>query len=47
MTDKLLTASQLAAKLNVNRTTVWRMVKRGDIKPVKYGSVVRYKDPTK
>lgn len=45
MDKPLLTATQLAARLNVNRTTVWRMVKRGDIKPIRVGNVVRYSDP--
>lgn len=40
--DKYLTASELAAKLQVNRTTIWRWEKQGLIKPTKIGNTKRF-----
>jgi predicted site-specific integrase-resolvase len=42
MQDKYLTASQLADKLQVNRTTIWRWEKAGLIKPTKIGKTKRF-----
>lgn len=42
--DKYLTASQVAAQLQVNRTTIWRWEKAGHIKAAKIGRTKRY-DP--
>lgn len=40
--DKFLTASELAAKLQVNRTTVWRWEKQGLLKGTKIGKTKRF-----
>lgn len=42
--DKYLTASELAAKLKVNRTTIWRWEKQGLIKPTKIGKTKRFSE---
>lgn len=44
--DKYLTTKQLAAQLQVNRTTLWRWEKQGRIKPIKAGGVKRYAPDT-
>jgi excisionase family DNA binding protein len=38
----LLTAADVAATLCVSRTTVWRLVKRGDLPTIRIGGSVRY-----
>jgi len=40
--DKYLTATELAQKLQVNRTTIWRWEKRGLITPTKIGKTKRF-----
>jgi predicted site-specific integrase-resolvase len=40
--EKYLTAKQVADKLQVNRTTLWRWEKNGTLKPLKIGGVKRY-----
>jgi predicted DNA-binding transcriptional regulator AlpA len=40
--EKYLTAKQMADKLQVNRTTLWRWEKNGTLKPLKIGGVKRY-----
>jgi DNA-binding transcriptional MerR regulator len=40
--DKYLTAKQVADKLQVNRTTLWRWEKNGTLTPRKIGGVKRY-----
>jgi len=40
--DNYLTAKQVADKLQVNRTTLWRWEKNGTLKPLKIGGVKRY-----
>lgn len=42
MTDKYLTTNQVAAHLQVSRTTLWRWEKNGTLKPVVVGGVKRY-----
>lgn len=42
--DKYLTASEMAAKLQVSRTTIWRWEKQGHLKPTKIGRTKRF-DP--
>ena len=42
MSDKYLTAKQLAAQLQVNRTTLHRWEKKGLIESVKIGGVKRF-----
>lgn len=42
MSDKYLTAAQLAAKLQVNRTTIWRWEKQGTIKAIKINKTKRF-----
>jgi excisionase family DNA binding protein len=46
VSDKYLTAAQLAAKLQVNRTTIWRWEKQGTIKPIKIGKTKRFAPDT-
>lgn len=41
-----LTTKQLADKLQVNRTTLWRWEKQGKIKSIKAGGVRRYPPDT-
>jgi predicted DNA-binding transcriptional regulator AlpA len=40
--EKYLTAKQMADKLQINRTTLWRWEKNGTLKPLKIGGVKRY-----
>jgi DNA-binding transcriptional MerR regulator len=40
--EKYLTAKQVADKLQVNRTTLWRWEKNGTLMPLKIGGVKRY-----
>jgi len=40
--ENYLTAKQVADKLQVNRTTLWRWEKNGTLKPRKIGGVKRY-----
>jgi excisionase family DNA binding protein len=40
--EKYLTAKEMADKLQVNRTTLWRWEKNGTLKPLKIGGVKRY-----
>jgi DNA-binding transcriptional MerR regulator len=40
--EKYLTARQMAEKLQVNRTTLWRWEKKGTLTPLKIGGVKRY-----
>jgi DNA-binding transcriptional MerR regulator len=42
MSEKYLTAKQVADKLQVNRTTLWRWEKNGTLTPRKIGGVKRY-----
>jgi len=37
-----VTQTELAARLKINRTTVWRLEKAGVIKATKVGNVKRY-----
>ena len=43
MDDKLLTSKEVKAYLNVSRQTLYRLEKSGAVKPVKIGTVKRYR----
>jgi len=40
--EKFLTTKQMAEKLQINRTTLWRWEKNGYLIPLKIGGVKRY-----
>jgi excisionase family DNA binding protein len=44
MGEQYLTAAQMAERLQVNRTTLWRWEKQGLLKATKIGKTKRY-DP--
>jgi excisionase family DNA binding protein len=43
MDEKLLTSKEVKAYLNVSRQTLYRLEKSGAVKPVKIGTVKRYR----
>jgi excisionase family DNA binding protein len=44
MTDKLLTLAEVMAVLSVSRPTVYRLIERGELKAVKIGTALRFRD---
>lgn len=42
--ERFLTAKQVAEKLGVTKTTLWRWEKENYLKPVRFGSKLRYRE---
>lgn len=43
MSDPLLTANQVAERLAISRPTLYRLIGKGKIVPVRFGSAIRFR----
>lgn len=43
MSDPLLTAKEVAQRLAIGRTTLYRLIGEGKIAPVRFGATVRFR----